>query len=437
MKTKTLLFVTAFLMITNIFAQKSTIELTFTAVDFEAYQQLDSVKIINRSLWQVDTTLYFPDSTIIITWFTGTNESISSGEEFRVFQNHPNPVKNYTTLSLYIPDKDFVDIMITDVMGRNIKNYHLMLDKGHHSFRFEPGKGNLFVFTAKWRKQSSSIKIISNNQYSMGNGSLKYLGSNYSPSQSKKAQATQDFFFAPGDILLYVGYANGMESGIYNTPEVDETITFQFAYDTICPGIPEVTYEGQVYTTVQIFSQCWLHENLNVGALVLATEDMEDNGIIEKYCIIDWESYCDFLGGLYQWDEMMQYNNNNEQGICPSGWHIPSDEEWKILEGAADSQYGIGDVLWDEFGERGFDAGYNLKKEDNWSVSGGGSNIYGFTAWAGGYRAIDSTTPGNSYFGCFWTREFQKGHILSYDQITIIRNFYDTNQGFSVRCIKD
>ncbi len=51
---------------------------------------------------------------------------------------------------------------------------------------------------------------------------------------------------------------------------------------------------------------------------------------------------------LYQWEEMMQYTTQQgAQGICPPGWHLPTDEEWKVLEGAVDSQYGIGDPEWD------------------------------------------------------------------------------------------
>lgn len=445
MKTKTLLSTVTFFLIINLFAQKSTLDLTFTAIDYETFQQLDSVKIINRSLWQVDTTLYYPDTLFVLTWFTGLNESIQSSKEFQVFQNYPNPVKNHTTLSIYVPLKDYVNITCTDLLGRIIINDEIILAKGLHSFKFEPGNGNLFIFAAEWREQSSSIKIVNNNSNSSGNGSLKYLGSNYSTTLFKNSQATQSFSFTPGDTLIYVGYANGLESGILDVPETDETFTFQFTYDTICPGIPEVTYEGQVYTTVQIFSQCWLHENLNIGMLIPTAQNMEDNDTIEKYCYNNLEEYCVFLGGLYQWDEMMQYNTQNEQGICPPDWHLPSDEEWKILEGAADSLYGIGDIVWDELEERGFDAGTNLKGTSSWSAYGAGTDLYGFFGWGGGYRSLDSLSVGYSYFGCFWTYTmygaygtyYPMGRILNTYFPSVHRNYYDGAHGYSVRCIKD
>ncbi|MEA3479507.1 MAG: FISUMP domain-containing protein [Bacteroidota bacterium] len=116
-----------------------------------------------------------------------------------------------------------------------------------------------------------------------------------------------------------------------------------------CTGTPTVNYEGQVYNTVQIFNQCWLKENLNVGTMIQGTEEMTNNGIVEKYCYLNFTSYCEMYGGLYQWHEMMGYDTiSGSQGICPTGWHIPSDEECKVLEGSTDSQFVIGDTEWDK-----------------------------------------------------------------------------------------
>jgi len=95
--------------------------------------------------------------------------------------------------------------------------------------------------------------------------------------------------------------------------------------------------DGQSYFTVQIGTQCWMAENLNVGTRVGVSTEHTDNAIIEKYCYNDSEDNCNTLGGLYQWDESMDYNSGCNgtgsgqpecsspvQGICPSGWHVPS-----------------------------------------------------------------------------------------------------------------
>ncbi len=93
-------------------------------------------------------------------------------------------------------------------------------------------------------------------------------------------------------------------------------------------------YEGETYKIVHVGTQCWMAENLNVGQRIDGDCEMEDNAVTEKYCYNDDENNCEEYGGLYSWDELMQYTSlENAQGICPEGWHIPDDEVWKILEG--------------------------------------------------------------------------------------------------------
>ncbi|MBK7175282.1 MAG: hypothetical protein IPH84_19155 [Bacteroidales bacterium] len=91
--------------------------------------------------------------------------------------------------------------------------------------------------------------------------------------------------------------------------------------------------DGKEYNTVLIDSQCWLAENLNIGTRINGSDNQTNNGVIQKYCMNDLESNCSIYGGLYQWDEMMNYtssssaNPSGRQGICPEGWHIPSLNE--------------------------------------------------------------------------------------------------------------
>jgi uncharacterized protein (TIGR02145 family) len=96
--------------------------------------------------------------------------------------------------------------------------------------------------------------------------------------------------------------------------------------------------DGQKYKIVKIGEQWWMQENLNIGNRISSSLISADNDIIEKYCYNNSETNCDTYGGLYQWNEMMDYNpsdNGNPgttRGICPAGWHVPTDEEWKELE---------------------------------------------------------------------------------------------------------
>ncbi len=100
----------------------------------------------------------------------------------------------------------------------------------------------------------------------------------------KSEQWNKDFPFELGDELLFVGYNELGESGMVDSPEESATYTIQFATNIPCMGAPTVEYEGQTYNTIQIYSQCWLKENLNVGAMISATQSQENNNTIEKYC---------------------------------------------------------------------------------------------------------------------------------------------------------
>ncbi len=265
------------------------------------------------------------------------------------------------------------------------------------------------------------------------------------------------------DIIAMVNYIMGSNPSPFNMDaadiNADEGIN---VLDIIAlvniimqvPGIPcgcvaPVLYEGQTYNTVQIGNQCWFKENLNVGTKINSTQggfQQMDNGIIEKYCYENNEANCAIYGGLYEWPEAMQYDTTEGvQGICPAGWHIATDNEWKILEGTVDSQYPVGDPEWDGTGWRGYDAGGNLKEAgtSHWfSPNSGATNSSGFTGLPGGYRSYDN---GSFYtlgmYGYFWSSSqystdaaWRRGlhFIIAY----VSRYDLNKDYGFSVRCLK-
>jgi len=84
---------------------------------------------------------------------------------------------------------------------------------------------------------------------------------------------------------------------------------------------------------VTVGTQKWAKTNLNVGTMINGDKDQTNNSTLEKYCYDNLESNCTTYGGLYQWNEAMQYVTiEGAQGICPAGSHIPSDLEWQTLE---------------------------------------------------------------------------------------------------------
>jgi len=223
-----------------------------------------------------------------------------------------------------------------------------------------------------------------------------------------------------------------------------DTVVIHFGEQLICGITPLIDErDGQYYSTVLIGSQCWMAENLNIGQMIVGTMDQIDNDTIEKYCYNNDTINCNIYGGLYQWDEMMQYvTTEGAQGICPSGGHLPTDEEWKQLEGEVDSQYGYPDAEWDGTDYRGFDAGLNLKSASDWYSGGNGTDLYGFTALPGGYRSNIGSFNNLGSRGYFWSStEYSTGTAWSrklhcyYDEV--YRGLSSKGHGRSVRCLQD
>jgi len=90
--------------------------------------------------------------------------------------------------------------------------------------------------------------------------------------------------------------------------------------------------DNRSYPTVVIGTQCWMASNLNYGNVTISSQVQRDNCVPEKYCINDNPANCTTYGGLYQWNEIMQYTSDNSaQGFCPSGWHLPAETDWNTL----------------------------------------------------------------------------------------------------------
>ena len=200
--------------------------------------------------------------------------------------------------------------------------------------------------------------------------------------------------------------------------------------------------DGKTYLTVQIGNQCWFAENLNVGIRIDGTNDQLDNAIIEKYCYDNSESNCNLYGGFYQWDEMMQYSiTEMTQGICPVGWHIPSDYEWKVME----MTLGMDPTVANAAGWRGTDEGGKLKAAGTlyWdSPNTGATNASQFNALPSGDRNSTGTFEAPGYFTDFWTSTFIIDsqcwyRYLDADHSQIYRIDGNRKFGTPIRCVKD
>ncbi len=446
MKIKSLSALFALLCMAGVHAQELSVDLTFTAVNNAACVRLDSIKVINRSVWPWGgTVIYWPDTTFTVNitpgnslLYVGYSNGFPVGikdpgngrEEFRLSQNQPNPVSEQCAIHLYVPGNGSVVMKVADLQGRELLNAQWQPGRGHHAFRFKPGAGGMFFLTALFNGESRSIRILSTAAGHGRNCTLEYDGYRESINAPK----------TPGIAMA----GAGEESGILDQPTGNKTYTFQFASNIPCPGTPTVTYEGQVYNTIQIFSQCWLKENLNAGTMIPGSLDQTNNGIMEKYCYDNNPDSCTKYGGLYQWNEMMQYTTQQgARGLCPPGWHLPSDEDWMVLEGAVDSQYGIGDNEWDiNQAFRGFDAGDRLKSASGWSLNGNGSDLYGFSGLPGGNRFENGMFSNSGVHGYWWTStvffpQYAGRRELFSGSPEVGRDGHNIEYAESVRCLRD
>jgi uncharacterized protein (TIGR02145 family) len=201
--------------------------------------------------------------------------------------------------------------------------------------------------------------------------------------------------------------------------------------------------DGKSYATVLIGTQCWMAESLNIGTMINGSSNQTNNGTIEKYCYSDNTSNCDTYGGLYLWNEMMQYlTTEGTQGICPSGWHLPTDTEWKTLE----IHLGMAQSDADSLGYRGTDEGSKMAGNEPLWIDGNldqnaNFGTSGFTGLPAGYRNTNGSFTGLTIFAYFWSSNENASNAwrrgLSYDQEKVSRNSYNQAYGFSVRCVRD
>lgn len=207
---------------------------------------------------------------------------------------------------------------------------------------------------------------------------------------------------------------------------------------SVCADCPTVDHGGKTYYTLTIGTQCWMGENLNVGTMISGTsggpfgegQRQSDNNIIEKYCYDNDEENCEKYGALYQWEEAMQYSTDEgAQGICPDGWHIPTEAEYYTLMRIVGNSN-------------------PLKIAGEGSGEGEGTNTSGFGAYLAGI--CDPTEGPNAFtnlgeYAYFWLSKpnqystYNAGTFALYGTSSFLETnlYFIRTMGFSIRCIKD
>jgi uncharacterized protein (TIGR02145 family) len=187
--------------------------------------------------------------------------------------------------------------------------------------------------------------------------------------------------------------------------------------------------------SVKIGNQVWMTENLNVdrfrnGDIIPKAKTKEEwikagNNQQPAWCYNEYDpANGKKYGKLYNW-----YAVNDERGLAPIGWHIPSDAEWTNL-----SNYLGGE----------WDAQKKLKSSSGWDVMCNGTNESGFSGLPGGHCNVTGNFFGRGNRGYWWCSTENsvatascRQLILSQFEINEFKGQLTKNYGLSVRCIKD
>lgn len=243
------------------------------------------------------------------------------------------------------------------------------------------------------------------------------------------------------------GTAYGMEIS-FTTMQAGSSITFNpdLDYGTVSD------IEGNVYKTIEIGTQTWMAENLrttlysDATAIPLVADKDEWVQLTTpgySWYDNDEEMYKDIYGAHYNWYAV------GTGKLCPSGWHVPSDEEWKTME----IYLGMSPEDADSPASRGTDEGLKIREAGsaNWDPDGGfiGTNESGFTGLPGGLRwGYDTGFYGDLWEGegvvsYWWTSTEGVEDLWAYSRMvfsfnpSLYRVSRDVEFGFNVRCIKN
>ena len=251
--------------------------------------------------------------------------------------------------------------------------------------------------------------------------------------------------FAQNDTMYIM--KSGAIAGQYNVnTEVDSVIFYKPTIEETTSGTFIDSRDGNEYNWVQIGDQVWMAENLAYLPSVNMVADGSEDAAGSYYYVYGYDgtnvtdakataNYTTY-GVLYNWTAAMDgetsstTNPSGIQGVCPTGWHLPSDAEWTEL-----TEY-LGGTS---------DAGGKLKETGttHWnSPNTGATNETGFTALPGGYR-IDNDSSGDiGYYGFWWSATGSNAadawfRYMDYSNSSVSRSNYFKEVGFSVRCVRD
>lgn len=435
MKKKTIILcsaiVVSFLLFTfpvKLYALNYTISFTGTG----ASTSVESVVVQNLTK---GTYVTVPTGNILILSDVAT--SIDKATEMtNGITIYPNPIQTKSKVTFFAKQAGTSQIDVFGIGGKKVIGLSSLLAQGNNSFQLSLPKG-MYSVQVHGTGFSYSLKVISQ-MITNSKPQINFIGNNNSNTtiQQKSKSSGTNMLYTTGDQLLYKA-----TSGIYSTivtdvPTTSKTINFDF--------VSCADADGNNYTTVTIGTQTWMVENLkttkyndgtSIPNVTNATEWV--NLSTPAYCWYynDAITYKNKYGALYNW-----YTVNTVK-LAPTGWHVPTSEEWNSLTNYVSAHLGTS-----------LSAAKALAATTDWSSQGTAgtvgcnlalNNSTGFSALPGGVRYNYNVTFFNFGVGGFWWSTFANiagnawNWSLASDYSTMGYIYSLKSFGLSVRCVRD
>ena len=431
MKTLLLFCAIYFAGINYVMSQEFTIKFSATGES----STVDEVKATNLTTQESVTIPGGESLTLTPQGASGIDELISE-KGISVF---PNPFGSSARLYFNNTKKQQVTLRLISISGKVLLSRSENLPAGTHQFNISAGRPGLYILSVISGNDVQSIKLIQQHAGSLKleNAGIKAPAREIAP---LKSELVYTLSYSPGDIISYE-----IKSGD------NVTVVTQSATESITITAEIVTckdFDGYNYKIVKIGTQVWMAEDLRSGHYPngdsipnvtdnTAWANLEDNNTDDAYCFYNNNTKTDY-GAIYTYAAAIADNwardNADKQGICPDGWHLPSDGEWTTLT----SYLGGESVAAGKMKEPG---------TTHWnSPNTGADNSSGFTALPGGGRDYGDYGGVFIYMGegaSWWSSTdyyyLAYMRVLRYDGAQVDRSYPYAYKsiGFSVRCVKN
>jgi uncharacterized protein (TIGR02145 family) len=358
-----------------------------------------------------------------------------------------------TTMNFLSSNQQNIIIRLCDISGKILAQKDFRTLEGVNQYKITTQENGIYLINILTQANCYSVKGI---VYGMGRNDIKYSGiAEMNTLDNSRKNILSDpyvLLFSFGDIIAYEFHSGESTTLIHEEAGASAILHPEFHN---C-----VDYDGNSYSVVQIGSQWWMAENLQSTSYADGTEVMlmEDNDLwslfipsVEAYCYYNNDESLGY-GGLYTYTAAVRgkpYTGIVEsQGICPNGWHVPSDDDWMELK-----NYLIDNGFnWDGTTTEN-KIGKSLASSSGWVpntiVEGSAghdqesNNRTGFNAKPYGFRDdLKGLFIDEGYAGCWWSSS-EKSDSYAYswnivNEMTGLNHWNITKtRGYSVRCIKN